>query len=175
MVPLTQRGIRSALDLRGADKFPVVFEDLVIVSGVMTGWGDYAPPAHRFVAFDKRNGTAVWFFSTRLRPEDTTYSTPVFTCLADKPRWSWGGGRLDLCPATAAGKQIWQFDASTRGLNVVPLIVGDKIYFGHGEQNFKDQSILGAAFAFDANGTGNLTDTKLCGASPRKPSAGPVP
>jgi outer membrane protein assembly factor BamB len=161
----------------GRTNFPVVFEDLVIVSGVMTGWGEYAPPAHRFVAFDKRNGTAVWFYSTRLRPEDTTYSTPVFTVFGGQAAMVVGAGDgsiYALQPRT--GKLIWQFDASTRGLNVVPLIVGDKIYFGHGEQNFKDQSILGAAFAFEANGTGNLTDTKALWSIPKKTvsRAGPV-
>jgi outer membrane protein assembly factor BamB len=45
----------------GRTNFPVVFEDLVIVSGVMTGWGEYAVPAHRFIAFDKNTGAAVWF------------------------------------------------------------------------------------------------------------------
>ncbi|HEY6565820.1 MAG TPA: PQQ-binding-like beta-propeller repeat protein, partial [Pirellulaceae bacterium] len=58
----------------GRTNFPIVFEDLVIVSGVVIGWGDMAKPAHRFLAFDKRTGEVVWFQSTRLLPEDTTYS-----------------------------------------------------------------------------------------------------
>ncbi|MCY2964905.1 MAG: PQQ-binding-like beta-propeller repeat protein [Planctomycetota bacterium] len=65
----------------GRTNNPLVFEDLVIISGVMTGWGEYAVPAHRFVAFDKRNGQAVWISSTRLRPLDTTYSAPVLTTI----------------------------------------------------------------------------------------------
>ncbi len=36
----------------GRTNFPVIFEDLVMISGVMTGWADTAIPAHRFVAFD---------------------------------------------------------------------------------------------------------------------------
>jgi outer membrane protein assembly factor BamB len=61
----------------GRTNMPLLFDDLVIISGVMTGWGEYAVPAHRFVAFDKTNGQAVWLSSTRLRPLDTTYSSPV--------------------------------------------------------------------------------------------------
>jgi outer membrane protein assembly factor BamB len=153
----------------GRTNFPVVFEDLVIVSGVMTGWGDYAVPAHRFIAFDKRNGTAVWFFSTRLRPEDTTYSTPVFTVQNGQALMVVGAGDGSIYAVQPrTGKMVWQFDASTRGLNVAPLVVGDKVYFGHGEQGFKDQTVLGAVFAFDATGTGNITETKQLWSIPKK-------
>ena len=51
----------------GRTNFPVVFEDLVVISGVMTGWGETAVPAHRFVAFDKKTGVAQWIKSTKLR------------------------------------------------------------------------------------------------------------
>ena len=37
----------------GRTNLPTIFEDLVIVSGVTTGWGDQAIPAHRFIAFHK--------------------------------------------------------------------------------------------------------------------------
>ena len=37
----------------GRTNVPVVFEDLVIISGVIIGWGDMRRPAHRFLAFDK--------------------------------------------------------------------------------------------------------------------------
>lgn len=153
----------------GRTNFPVVFEDLVIVSGVMTGWGDLAVPAHRFIAFDKRNGTAVWLFSTRLRPEDTTYSTPVFTVFNGQSAMVVGAGDGSIYAVQPrTGKMIWQYDASTRGLNVAPLVDGNTIYFGHGEQNFKDQTVLGAAFAFDASGIGNITDEKTLWSIPKK-------
>ncbi len=35
---------------------PALFEDLVIINGVMVGWGDTAPPAHRILALDKNTG-----------------------------------------------------------------------------------------------------------------------
>ena len=60
----------------GRTKFPVICEDLVIVSGVMTNWGDMAKPAHRLVAFDKRTGEIVWFNGTTIGPYDTNYSSP---------------------------------------------------------------------------------------------------
>ena len=56
---------------------PVVEGDLVIVSGITTGWGELARPAHRFMAYDKRTGDPVWISSPGGRPFDTTYSPPI--------------------------------------------------------------------------------------------------
>jgi hypothetical protein len=60
----------------GRTNFPVVFEDMVFISGVMTGWDETAVPAHRMLALDKSTGAPIWMLSTKPRPEDTTYSTP---------------------------------------------------------------------------------------------------
>src|SRR6185295_5841970 len=60
---------------------PVVEGDLVIVSGITSGWGDQAKGAHRFMAFDKATGDAVWVASPGGRPFDTTYSPPVVTAI----------------------------------------------------------------------------------------------
>ena len=54
-VPLHERfGLLSTYG--GRTNFPVICEDLVIVSGVIIGWGEMAKPAHRLIAFDKRSG-----------------------------------------------------------------------------------------------------------------------
>ena len=60
----------------GRTNIPVVFEDLVIASAVVTGWGDTARPAHRFLGMDKATGQVRWMNGTKELPEDTTYSTP---------------------------------------------------------------------------------------------------
>ena len=53
-IPLhEQMGLLSTYG--GRTNFPVVFEDLVILGSVIIGWGDMAMPAHRFMAFDKRD------------------------------------------------------------------------------------------------------------------------
>ncbi|HUG44338.1 MAG TPA: PQQ-binding-like beta-propeller repeat protein, partial [Acidobacteriota bacterium] len=62
---------------------PVVVDDLVIVSGLNSGWGDQARGGHRFFAFDKSNGDLVWVSSPGQRPYDTTYSPPVVTVIED--------------------------------------------------------------------------------------------
>jgi outer membrane protein assembly factor BamB len=65
----------------GRTNFPVICEDLVIISAIVIGWGDMAKPAHRFLAFDKLTGDVVWFRGTTPLPYDTTYSSPTITVL----------------------------------------------------------------------------------------------
>ncbi len=145
----------------GRTNVPLVFEDLVIISGVMTGWGEYAVPAHRFVAFDKRRGQPVWITSTRLRPMDTTYSAPVLTTINGQKLIVFGSGDgsiYALQPRT--GKVVWSYDVSLRGVNTTPLVVGDTVYAGHSEENVADNRVMGALFAVDATGTGDVTKSK---------------
>lgn len=153
----------------GRTNFPVVFEDLVIISGVMTQYGENAVPAHRYIAFDKRTGAAVWFVSTRPRPEDTTYSTPVFTVIDGQAAMVAGAGDGSVYafqPRT--GKTIWKYDASTRGLNTPPVVVDNVVYAGHGERNKSDANVLGAIFAFDARTTGDILESNLLWKIPKQ-------
>jgi outer membrane protein assembly factor BamB len=145
----------------GRTNMPLVFDDLVIISGVMTGWGDYSVPAHRFVAFDKKNGQAVWISSTRLRPMDTTYSAPVLANFNGQMAivFGSGDGTIDaIQPRT--GKILWTYDASLRGINTTPTVFGNTVFCGHAEENFADPTVMGALFAIDGTGTGNVTKTK---------------
>jgi outer membrane protein assembly factor BamB len=145
----------------GRTNMPLVFEDVVIISGVMTGWGEHAVPAHRFVAFDKRTGQAVWLMNTRLRPLDTTYSTPVLGVFNGQAAFVAGAGDgsvYAIQPRT--GKIIWHYDASIRGINTPPVIAGNMVFCGHSEENLFDTTIMGAVFAIDGTGTGDLTDVK---------------
>lgn len=145
----------------GRTNMPLVFEDLVIISGVMTGWGEYAVPAHRFVAFHKTNGQPVWITSTRLRPMDTTYSAPVLATIGGQRVIVFGSGDgsiYALQPRT--GKVVWSYDASLRGVNTTPLVVGNTVYAGHSEENVADNRVMGSLFAIDATGTGDVTKSK---------------
>lgn len=142
----------------GRTNFPTVFEDLVIVSGVMTGWGEYAVPAHRVVAFDKKTGQAVWIASTRLRPPDTTYSTPVLANFNGQAALIFGasdGAVHALQPRT--GKEIWQYKASIRGLNQTPVVLGNQVWCGHSEEDDDDPKITGSFFCIDGSGKGTLS------------------
>ena len=154
----------------GRTNFPVVFEDLVVISGVLTGWGETAIPADRIIAFDKKTGTAQWLKSTKLRPEDTTYSTPIFATFKGQAAMVVGAGDgaiYALQPRT--GKTIWKYQASTRGLNTTSVIDENGIvYCGHAEQNATDTKTLGAIFAFDGNADGDIAEDKLLWKVPGK-------
>ena len=153
----------------GRTNFPTVFEDILIISGVTTGWNETAVPAHRVIAMDKSTGAPIWSLSTRPRPEDTTYGTPVFTVLNGQAAMVIGaadGAIYALQPRT--GKVIWKYQASPRGINVTPLVDNGIVYCAHGEQNESDRTVLGAIFAFDGNTTGDIPEDKLLWKIPGK-------
>jgi outer membrane protein assembly factor BamB len=153
----------------GRTNFPIVFEDLVILSGVMTGWDEYAIPAHRYIAFNKATGEAVWIQSTRLRPEDTTYSTPFVTVVDGQAAIVTGAGDGSIYaiqPRT--GKIIFRYDASTRGINTPPIVVDGNVFGGHAEQIFDDTTTLGAVFSFKATGEGDISKKSLRWQQPAK-------
>ena len=143
----------------GRTNFPVICEDVVIVSAVVIGWGDMAKPAHRFIAMDKATGEVVWFRGTTLLPYDTTYSGPSLTTLAGRLALVFGSGDgavWALQPRT--GEPLWSFELSRRGLNVSPLVVGDNVFTGHSEENIIGTA-MGAVVAIDGSGSGDITDT----------------
>lgn len=143
----------------GRTNFPIVYENLVIVSGVIIGWGEMARPAHRIIAFDKRNGQSVWFQSTRPLPEDTTYSAPAIAVINGQTQFVIGcgdGSVYGLQPRT--GKILWNYDVSLRGINTAPTIIGSTVLCGHSEENL-DDTAMGAIFAIDASKSGNITKT----------------
>ena len=153
----------------GRTNFPVVYEDMVIISGVNTGWDQTAVPTHRFLALDKNTGAAIWTMSTRPRPEDTTYSTPIFTVLNGQAAMVLGaadGAIYALQPRT--GKVIWKYQASPRGMNVAPLVENGIVYMGHGEQNESDRTVLGAVFAIDGKTSGDIPEEKLLWKVPKR-------
>ena len=140
----------------GRTNVPVVFENMVLISAVMTNWGENAVPAHRFLAMDKRTGEVIWYNGTRLRPEDTTYSTPFLTVLGGEAAMVFGSGDGAVHafqPRT--GKPLWSYPFSIRGLDVSPLVVGDTIYTGHSEEN-RDDNSRGAMCAINGALRGDL-------------------
>ncbi len=135
----------------GRTNSPVVFENLVIISGVTTGWDETARPAHRFMAFDKTNGDLVWITSTRPLPEDTTYSTPTIAVINGQQVLVTGSGDgtiHGIQPRT--GKVLWHELLSRRGVNTsVTVDHQGKVYAAHGEEN-PVGTAMGAVVQIDA-------------------------
>jgi outer membrane protein assembly factor BamB len=143
----------------GRTNVPVVFEDLVIASAVVTGWGDTARPAHRFLGLDKATGAVRWMNGTKELPEDTTYSTPSLAVLGGQAALVFGssdGSVWNLQPRT--GKAVWNFKLSRRGLNVAPLVEGETVFISQAEENL-DNTSMGSVTAFKGAGAGDITTT----------------
>ncbi len=141
----------------GRTNTPVIFEDLVIVSGITTGWDSTARPAHRFLAFDKNRAQLVWIQQTRLFPEDTNYSTPFIGVVNGEAQLVVGAGDGSVYafqPRT--GKILWKFNLSKRGINASPLVANNMVYIGHSEENLHDTT-MGALVAVDATGSGDVS------------------
>jgi len=145
----------------GRTNIPVVFEDLVIASAVVTGWGDTARPAHRFLGMDKATGEVRWMNGTKELPEDTTYSTPSLAVLDGQAALVFGssdGSVWNFQPRT--GKAVWNFKLSRRGLNVAPLVDGGDVFISQAEENL-DNTSMGSVTRFKAAGTGDITATNV--------------
>ncbi|VAX38564.1 probable serine/threonine protein kinase related protein, partial [hydrothermal vent metagenome] len=143
----------------GRTNVPILHGNTVVISAIIIGWGKMAKPAHRFIGFDKRNGQPTWFEGTRVLPYDTTYSSPVSAVFNGQPAIVFGsgdGGVHAFQPET--GKRIWTYNVSRRGINTTPLVVGNKVYCGHSEENI-DSTKMGAFFAIDATKKGDITKT----------------
>ena len=146
----------------GRTNFPVVFDDMVLISAILVGWGDtpefdsLAKPAHRFLAFDKATGELRWLAGTTISPPDTNYSTPVTKVVGGEAQLIFGGadGRLwGFQPRT--GKPLWNFPLSRRSINASPIVVGNMVYGGHSEENLVG-STQGSVVAVDATQRGDL-------------------
>lgn len=143
----------------GRTNVPVLFEDIVIISGVIIGWGDMARPAHRFLGLNKQTGEVLWFNGTKPLPEDTTYSTPFVGVLKGQAAMVFGsgdGGVYAWQPRT--GKPIWNFQLSRRGINVSPIIDADRVFICHAEENM-DNSSMGAIIGLNGGLSGDITKT----------------
>ncbi|MEM9659512.1 MAG: PQQ-binding-like beta-propeller repeat protein, partial [Planctomycetota bacterium] len=151
----------------GRTNVPVVFEDLVLISGVIVGWGDQpefgnlAESAHRFLAFDKGTGAVRWLNGTGTSPHDSTYSTPTVAVIAGEQQLIFGAGDGEIWsmqPRT--GVPLWHYPFSRRGLNVSPLVVGDRVYSSHSEENTAGNT-RGSVVALDAKLRGDLSGKEL--------------
>lgn len=151
----------------GRTNMPLVFEDLVLASAVVIGWGDtpefgsLAKPAHRFMAFDKATGELRWLNGTSISPYDTTYSTPTIAVIGGEQQLIFGSGDGKVWgfqPRT--GVRLWNYPFSRRGLDASPLVVGDRVFMTQNQENLVGTA-MGGVVALDATMRGDLTGKEL--------------
>ena len=145
----------------GRTNFPVIHENLVIISGIIINWGDAAKPNHRLIAMDKNTGEVIWFSGTRDLPFDTTYSAPSLVTIDGQRQLVMGAGDGAIWgfqPRT--GKPLWHYNLSRRGIFATPLVVGNQVFASHSEENVTpNNNVMGAVAGLRVTGTGE--DTKV--------------
>jgi outer membrane protein assembly factor BamB len=144
----------------GRTNFPIVDGNLVIVSGIIINWGERAKPNHRFLAFNKLTGEPVWFEGTIDLPDDTTYSAPSVVTIDGQKQLIVGTGDGAVWgkqPQT--GRSLWSYQLSRRGLFATPLVVGNRVYTSHSEENVGGAT-MGALVALEISGVGDKTACK---------------
>jgi outer membrane protein assembly factor BamB len=140
---------------------PVIEGDLVIVSGITTGWGEQARAGQRFMAFDKRNGDTFWVSSPGGRPYDTTYSPPLVADV-DGTRLLIAGGGDGTVHALKVwtGEPVWRYVVSKRGINTGVALSANSVIVSHSEENL-DTSDMGLLAAIDAKSKGEVGKAQI--------------
>ena len=146
----------------GRTNFPVIHEDLVIISGIIINWGDRAKPNHRLIGMNKRTGEVVWFSGTRDLPYDTTYSAPSLVTIDGQRQLIMGAGdgsiwgfqpthgqtamELFHCRCAASLPRHWSWETGYSA--------------SHSEENVGDNNnVMGGVVGLEVSGTGD--DTKV--------------
>lgn len=146
----------------GRSGAPVIEDDLVIVRGITSNWGAQGPGRDRFYAFDKNSGALVWSSTPGTRPQDSSFSTPIFETRNGMRIMYAGTGCGHVVAMNARnGQPLWRFPLSAGGVNASPVIYEDRVIAIHGKENL------------DASTTGRMVAIKL-GATPESPEEAPL-
>ncbi len=144
----------------GRTQSPLIEGDLLLLSFVSSGWGDQAAPRGRYWAFDKQTGELVWVSTPSGMPYDmNTQSGVVVGDIAGRRTIVAGDADgVIYALAAATGEKLWSFELSKGGLNANVLIVGDRVYASHSEENI-DGPTMGRVLCIDGTGRGDITKT----------------
>ncbi len=140
----------------GRTQSPVVEGDLVIVSGLSSGWGEQARGGHRFFAFQKATGQTYWVSSPGGQPYDTVYA-PLYAAEVDGTRilMTGGGDGSMLAVKPQTGEPVWRFEFSKRGVNTGAIQKDGIVVVSQGEENLHT-SEMGLLAAIDARARGEI-------------------
>ena len=140
----------------GRTASPVIQGNLLIVSGLSSGWGNQARGSQRFFAFDKATGQTQWVSSPGGRPFDTTYAPPYITDIAGTRLLITGGGDGSMhAIKPQTGESAWRFPYSKRGVNTGAIIKDNIAVVTQGEENLNN-SQMGLVAAIDVTASGDI-------------------
>ena len=138
---------------------PAIFENLVITSGITSGWGSQARGGHRYIACDKMTGEVVWVAQPGGNPYDTCYPTGVVSEFAGKTLLVDGGADGSIyAMKPRTGERVWIFPFSKRAINASVVVDDKRVYACHGQENL-DTNVMGRVVALDPSGTGDINKT----------------
>lgn len=129
---------------------PIVDEDLAILGMVNSSWGDQAKGANRYVAFNKRTGVPVWW-SSPAGVKGTYYSAPVIATINGQRLLISGGADGTIYAIKVrTGEPVWRYTVSDNALNASPVVDGNFVYIGHGEES-PGTNVQGRVVCLDAS------------------------
>lgn len=130
---------------------PIVDEDLAILGMVNTSWGSHARGANRYVAFDKRTGTVVWW-SEAAESRGTYYSAPTIATINGQRLLIAGGADGSVFAIKVrTGERVWSYkNFSVSPINSTPVVSGNFVYIGHGEESI-GTAVQGRVICLDAS------------------------
>jgi outer membrane protein assembly factor BamB len=127
---------------------PIVDGDLVIIGIVNASWGEQTIGTTRLVAFDKRKGDVVWWGSDNYRVRDTHSCTPVVAVIGGQRLLISGGGDGGVHAfKVRTGEKVWSYIMCNGAVNCSPVVQGNRVYIGHGEEN--ENGTQGQVYCFD--------------------------
>jgi outer membrane protein assembly factor BamB len=130
---------------------PIIDGDLLILGMVNASWGEQARGGNRFVAMDKKTGAIRWWADTGHRPRDTYYSTPIVAVINGQRLLISGGADGGVHAFQVhTGKHVWSYLFGTAAVNCSPVVDGNFVYVGHGEEN-PEGTQLGRVVCLDAS------------------------
>jgi len=128
---------------------PILEGDLLIIHGITSNWGAQGPARDRFYAFDKTSGALVWSATPGEAPVDSSYSTPIVETRNGRRILYAGLGCGNVAAIeVGTGEVLWRFPTCKGGVNVSPVIAGDRIFSIHNLENL-DSSETGRMIAID--------------------------
>ena len=115
---------------------PICDSGLVIQGMINSSWGDQARGLNRYVAMDAKTGEVVWWSEPGGAIRFTHNSTPVIGVInGERVLVSGGADGLVHCLQVRTGKKVWSYPLSGGVINGSPIVVGDMVYIGHGDES----------------------------------------